>query len=372
MSDPQRIILFKSPSADPYAQALLTAIGLPPFTRLRLTTYSARWVPAEVFKQPEKLDGMTALLVCADTLREPPTLKGTYPVRELTILRSRQLGEHLELVVETGGYVICPDYRAYLSELVRSHSVLPPQEHGFIVYDYLRDLQVVPPEDISQSVKAWQKSVEALVNVDALSRAVFLCASQVSHEPDGKTIRPRPLKPDSLKADSCSYPLKEYSRYCIELVSMLPRHTERGFPAYLELQVEYPDWAIGKHSIDVCGRSQRYPIAFDTRTSASGSRPSSIIIRPRESAFVKSPRLELFFDMKRSIRARARRRMPKLVAALVLALMYFWGQLAQSMKVIPSTSTLIAPSTELVGAFVSTVGLVLLTSLISTMIGSER
>ncbi len=141
------VLLFKSP-AGIYGKALLAILGLPNSTRYSVTTYEEKWVPSDIFKQPKALEGKKSILVCADIgdrNDKPQALNAVYPVRELKIVRSGHLGKALELIVETGGYIECRDYAAYLTELKKSASTLPPEEHGYIAIDHMRNLTLVPP-----------------------------------------------------------------------------------------------------------------------------------------------------------------------------------------------------------------------------------
>lgn len=377
LSAEERVLLFKSPVSDPYAQALLTVIGLPSGVRFKLTTYRSIWVPPEIFEQCEKLEGKKAILVCVDTVKEPASIKGAYPLRELTIVHSRQLGQQLALLVEIGGFVVCPDYAAYLAELQKSHQLLPPNEHSFIAYDKLRNLTVIPPEDINRSLSAWQNSIKVLVEVQGLQRAGFFHVTGVKREPDEKAVDLCALKKDDLDAASCTYQLTENSRYRIELFSMLPRHSEREGLGYLELQVQYPNWAEGQTSLEISGYAQPYSIKFRTIAVPPGSYPNSVAIKPEDPTFKRAPAVELYFNLMRAplkVRAREfiRQRGPRLVLAVLAALAYLYGQLTQSMKAYPTFKTLLTLSPELAGAFTSTVALVVLTYMVSLVMGGTK
>ena len=369
----ERVILFKSPASDAYAQALLTAIGLPPLSRLKLTTYRSIWIPHEISEHPDRLNGKKALLVCANVDGE--TLRGLYPLREVTIVRSRMLGEQLELVIETGGFVKCSDYGKYLSDLEQSQLTLPPHLHSYIAFDRLRDLTVVSIDNIGESIRAWQKLAETLAGANGLQRAGFFCITQITQVKDGKILNPQIPEKDDLEPTSCSHLLDENSKYTIKLLSSFPRHTERDGLSLLNLDIKYPKWVIGQESVEIYGYSQEYSIPFHTKTENRESFPTSIIIRPSEPAQSKAPKLELPVQLKRSrsvVIKQIGRIGLMLIGVALIASLYFYGQLMQSLKAYPDLQTIITSSPETIGAILSTITLTVLTALFSRILAKER
>jgi len=372
LSSDERVILFKSPASDAYAQALLTAIGLPPNSRLKLTTYRSIWIPRDISEHPEKLNDKKALLVCADVDGNPPALQALYPLREVTIVRSRMLGQQLELVIETGGYVQCSDYIDYLSELRKSQPTLPPDEHSFIAIDRLRALKVVSNEE---SIQAWQQLVETLVGVKALRRAGFFCLTHLRHAKDAKILNPQTPEKDDLEPTSRSYVLEEDSKYTIQLLSLFPRHTERDGLGFLNLDITYPKWIRGEESVEIFGYSQEYQIQFVTRTKSEESFPTSIVVRPSEGTQSKAPKLELPLQLKSSREARIIRQIrqsgPMLIVVALTAFVYFYAQLMQSLKILPDVQGITTPSAEQTGAILSTIMLTVLTALFARLMASK-
>lgn len=376
MSMEERVLLFKSATSDTYAQALLTVFALPFGARFQLTTYSAKWVPPEIFRQPEQLDGKKALLVCVDTVKAPESILGAYPLRELNVIRSRGLGDQLELVVETQGFVSCPDYSAYLNELKNAHSILPPHVQSFIAYDKLRSLRVVPPEDMQESLKTWQNATRTLASLASLDNAAFFWVYETKDEKGRKTVQPRLVTPDSGDATSCVWPLQENMEYRIELASSFPRHTEEGHLGYLALHLEYPKCVDGPDTLEIRGLSQRYQINFFSRQAPHKPYSKRMSIEPRDTAFKKAASVSLYLELakaSRRIRAWAfiRERWAGLAFTGLLGLAYLYGQLVISNKAYPTLEQFLAFPAEVMGAVVTTIALLLLTYIVAQTMGAR-
>jgi hypothetical protein len=376
LSSEERVLLFKSPTSEPYAQALLTAIALPSGARFQLTTYRSQWVPSDVFRQPEQLQGKKAILVCVDTVKEPPSITGAYPLRELRIVRSRQLGDQLELIVEMQGFVSCPDYKGYLADLKSAHALLPPNEHSFIAHDNLRNLRVIPPEDAQESLSTWQNHTRALANLSSLEKAVFFWVSGIKDEKERKTIPPTITKPDHADARSCVWVLQENSAYHIELNSSLPRHTEKDHPGYLALQLQYPKYADGLDSVEIRGSLQTQDIDLFTTRAPSQQYPKRMSIEPRDPTYKKAPSVTMHFELaKAPVKTLARRfvreRWATLVSTAILGLAYLYGQLVISSKAYPTFAQFLAFPADVAGAVLTTIALLLLTYVVATTIGAK-
>lgn len=377
MSSEERVLLFKSATNDTYAQALLTVFALPFGARFQLTTYSAKWVPPEIFLQPEQLDGKRALLVCVDTIKDPESIRGAYPLRELKIIRSRQLGDQLELVVETQGFVSCPDYPAYLVELKKVQSILPPQEHSFIAYDRLRSLRVVPSEDMQESLRTWQNATRTLASLVTLEKAAFFWACAIKDEKGRETVQPKVVTPDHGDATSCVWPLQENTAYRMELASALPRHTEEGHPSYLPLHLQYPKCVDGSDTLEIRGPSQRYQIDFFARQAPREPYSNRMSIEPRDTAFKKAPSVSLYVKLTKASRrtrvsAFIRERWVGLMLTGGFGLAYLYGQLVISNKAYPTLGQFLSFPAEVMGAVVTTIALLLLTYIVAQTMGAKN
>jgi hypothetical protein len=366
----ERILLFKNPSGGTlYAQALLTVLCAHSGVTVKLTTYRRLWVSEEVYANPESLEGHKAIMICVDAERDRANkwwVKNFYPIREVIIKKAEIEGDYLALWVEAQGYLKCENYDTYTEDLKKSLPSYPPDEKSYIVYDSKRNLEIVDPENQSETLTAWQNLVQRLASLKAFERAAFFTLIGVKKKKDGTNMN---LEKTGLPDPSFAYKLVQNEYYVITISHLLPLHDQREKLGRLEIGLHLPSGLQSdKNMIEIFGRHQSHDMVVKSKTSIRNEY-ATVEAYPKDPGFKMAPLLSVPIKFSPpSIWKRSLKKIGLVTATLIAVLFYGYGQLMQTTKSYPTLQTLETISPELIGATISALMLVVIPILVSLFV----
>jgi hypothetical protein len=168
-----------------YIQKIMDILGAPPKLILKLTTYRKKWVPLDIYDQPESLVDELAWVVCvaARKAKSAFVVEKFIPIREVKIVKAERSDGTLILWLEMHNYLKCSDYQKFRQELENTGKPLPAAENSYIMSDVsVSSVDVVSSQNEEMENNAWKTTVDSIGSMEAFRNSVFYRLLGISEE----------------------------------------------------------------------------------------------------------------------------------------------------------------------------------------------